>query len=235
MMTKRKIWAPCAPPRIARIIQHASVACILLMASASPTEAVEPASSEQCSNPAFVLETFRADDLSTKVQSSLHVASDHIAKVSAQEISSSCGQYLTSFRGSSYRFSTGVVIGPNRASSGLEARSVGVPQGRTLSKIEDGGIYSSEERIAAARDGSSVDLFLSSSDGQSEVSIITKTSSGAANRLVLLNSETTIRSVGWIGSVHGDQGGLYVLEEGSRLVGHVYVLKVASALGEATP
>lgn len=106
---------------------------------------------------------------------------------------------------------------------------------RQVPRIKGQRSYSSEERIATAGDGRSVDLLLSSSDGHSEVSIVTTGSSGVANRSMLLSSGTAIRSVGWIASVHGDQGGLYVLEEDSGLVGHMYVLRIEAALGEVKP
>jgi len=43
-------------------------------------------------------------------------------------------------------------------------------------------------------------------------------------------SPTTIRSVGWIASVHSDQCGLYVLEEGTGPSGHMHVLKIEATL-----
>lgn len=203
--------------------------CMLLPGPASRVEAIERASSKQCSNPAFVLESFRTEELPSTAQSDLHIASEYVTAAAAMAISRPCSQYLMNFLGSTYTFSTGVKIGPNRASDGLEAKNIDIPF-RQASRIQAQRIYSSVERIAVAGDGRSVDLFLSSSDGHSEVSIITTEVSGVTNRSVLLKSDTTFRSVGWIASRHGDQGGLYVLEEDSGLVGHVYVLKIKDAL-----
>lgn len=207
--------------------------CILLIAPISTTEAVEWASSKQCSNPAFVFETFRTDELPSTRQTSLRILSDDIAQASALAISSPCGQYLIDFRGSTFTFSTGVEIGPNRASNGLEARKIRFPLGQTLPKLEYHGIYSGEKRIATAGDGTSVDLVFSSGAGHSEVSIVTSGSSRAAHQSVLLKSDTTIRSADWIGSVHGGHGGLYILEEGSGLIGHTYTLQLKPPLGKA--
>lgn len=236
-MKKRKCRVPWIPSSAATSLCCALATGILLLAPASSVEAVEAvdqASSKQCSNPAFVLESFRTDGVPSTAQSGLLIVSDAVAPASAVAISSPCGQYLTNFKGSTYGFSTGVVIGPNRASDGLEARRMD-PGSRQTSKIEGRRIRSSKERIATAGDGRSVDLLLSSSDGRSEVSLVATGSSGVANRSVLLKSDTSIRSVGWIGSVHGDQGGLYVLEEASGPVGHVYVLKIEAALAEIKP
>lgn len=212
----------------------ALAACTLLMVPTITAGAVDRASTKQCSNPEFVLESFRTEELSSTARSGLHIVGDNVTAVSAVEISSPCGQYLTNFEGSTYTFSTGVEIGPNRASDSLEARRIDLPY-RVTSKIKSHRIYSSEERIATAGDGRSVDLILSSSDGRSEVSIVTTGSSGVASRSVLLNSETTIRSVGWISSIHGDQGGIYVLEDNSGLLGHMLVFEIESAFGAINP
>lgn len=234
-MTMRDFWASSWIPKSAETPVYCALAAFtLLIAPTISVGAVDRASSEQCSNPDFVLESFRTEESSSAAKSGLHIVGDNVAAVSTVEISSPCGEYLSNFVGSTYTFSTGVKIGPNRASDGLEASRIDLLSRKAM-KGENNRMYFSEERIATAGDGRSVDLILSSRDGRSEVSIVTAGSAGVTSRSVLLSSDTAIRSVGWIASIHGEQGGLYILEENSGLLGHIFVYEIDAAFGEVKP
>lgn len=182
-----------------------------------------PSGLDSCSNPSFVFDTFRVEkDITDGVDDTPHVDDPAIRRIATRKIFTPCATYLSSFRGDSYTFSTGIQIRPARSSTRLTAIKITTPPPTTTPTINGMRHIIQRERIATGGDGKFVDILLSREHDNFVVTAIKNDAAGVDFEQQLLSTKRPIRSISWIGAIHGPTGGLFVLEENSDLLGHAF-------------